>query len=330
MKPRVVIALFLTTLPASGRADILYVMESNKIEKFSTAGADLGTFANHSLSYPSAMAFDSTGNLYAGNALSGPYIEKFSPNGTDLGHFASGSILNLPTGLAFDSVGNLYVANENGPNVERFSSSGIDVGAFGSALSGPFSIAFDGAGNLYVANGTRQTIDDFSIEKFSPTGADLGLFVSSGLSLPAQILFDHAGNLYVQNTLIGIIGISATKSWIEKFSPSGTDLGVFANTGSVFPSNLAFDGAGNLYASIGSTIEKYSPEGIDLGVFASGLNSAGALAFTDDSGVPLPLPPTPTPEPGTFCLLGLGAAFFATRRARYGAGVLRSDSRQKP
>lgn len=314
MIPRVVIVLFLMALNASLHADILYVLGTNKIEKYSTTGTDLGTFANHSLSYPAGLAFDSTGNLYAANQLFGPYIEKFSLGGVDLGHFASGPSLNLPTGIAVDGIGNLYVANQGATSVERFSSLGLDLGQFATGLNLPVSPAFDSAGNLFVTNHGTNTV-----ERFSPAGTDIGAFVSGGLSNPTSILFDQAGNLYVQNNFIGILGISTTTSWIEKFSPSGVDLGVFANTGSVFPSSLAFDSTGNLYAAINNTIEKFSASGTDLGVFASGLNGASGLAFTDDSGIPLVLPPTPIPEPSTFCLLGMGAAFFATRRARRSA-----------
>ena len=60
-----------------------------------------------------------------------------------------------------------------------------------------------------------------TIEKFSPTGADLGLFASAGLDLPHGMIFDRAGNLYVANN---------GNQTIEKFSSAGVDLGVFART----------------------------------------------------------------------------------------------------
>ena len=60
-----------------------------------------------------------------------------------------------------------------------------------------------------------------TIEKFSPTGTDLGVFASAGLDDPYGIMFDRAGNLYACNR---------ANSTIEKFSPTGADLGV-AHTG---------------------------------------------------------------------------------------------------
>ena len=58
----------------------LYVENSSKIEKFSSAGVDLGTFASTGLSNPLGLAFDSAGNLYAANQGNNT-IEKFTPAG---------------------------------------------------------------------------------------------------------------------------------------------------------------------------------------------------------------------------------------------------------
>ncbi len=124
----------------------------------------------------------------------------------------------------------LYVSNYSGNSIEKYSSTGTDLGVFANtALNGPSGLAFDQSGNLYAAN-----LAGNSIEKFSSTGTDLGIFANTGLNVPFGLAFDSTGNLYAANS---------GSSTIEKFSPTGTDLGIFANTGLSEPLFLAFDNA---------------------------------------------------------------------------------------
>ena len=136
-------------------------------------------------------------------------------------------------------------------------------------------MAFDQAGNVYVAD-----TESNSVEKYSPTGVDLGVFVSSNLNVPVGLAFDSAGNLYVSNALSGFDQFSP--GYIEEFSPSGADLGVFAVTDED-PGNLAFDGNGNLFVvnANNDTIQKIAPDGT-VSEFATG-SPFSNIAF-DSSG----------------------------------------------
>jgi DNA-binding beta-propeller fold protein YncE len=69
------------------------------------------------------LAFDSAGNLYAGNLGNGT-IEKIAPDGT-AALFASTTGSTSPFGLAFDSAGNLYVALYPNFTVEQFTPGGM-------------------------------------------------------------------------------------------------------------------------------------------------------------------------------------------------------------
>ncbi|MEO7167454.1 MAG: NHL repeat-containing protein [Chthoniobacterales bacterium] len=95
-------------------------------------------------------------------------------------------------------------------------------------------------------------------------------FTSAFVNGPNGVALDAAGNLYV----------TTNNNTIEKFSPNGTDLGIFASTGLNNAMGLAFDRSGNLYAANfgGTTIEKFAPDGTDLGVFATVIRPTG-LAF---------------------------------------------------
>jgi hypothetical protein len=110
-------------------------------------------------------------------------------------------------------------------------------------------LAFDSTGILYVA-------DDHTIEKYSQTGAYLGVFASTGA---AGLAFDRAGNLY-----------AASGSIIEKFTPDGVG-SVFASSSGAFA--LAFDSAENLYVTNpgSKTIEKFTPDGVRSIFVPSGL-----------------------------------------------------------
>src|SRR5438132_3238493 len=88
----------------------------------------------------------------------------------------------------------------------------LTIGSLFTALS--FAIAPARAQNLFVANQGDNTIHEFS-----PGGADLGTFATTGLLGPTALAFDTSGNLFVSNFSGGTIG---------KFSPSGTYLGNFA------------------------------------------------------------------------------------------------------
>ena len=158
--------------------------------------------------------------------------------------------------------------------VEKFTLEGVaSTFAAPPGIGNPYGITFDAEGNLYVVNSAGYN----TIRKYSPTGQDLGNFVSTNIDSPQGIAFDRVGNLYVA---------SNNSSAILKFFPDGTPAPApFASTR--YPAGIAFDGSGNLYAvnSAGgdNTIHRFGPNGEDQGVFAdSHLNDPIALAFDVD------------------------------------------------
>lgn len=189
--------------------NLFIATNANTIEKFSSTGVHLFTFASVGLNQPMALAFDREGNLYAAN-FAGGTVEKFSPSGSGT-TFAT---ITRPAGLAFDSLGNLYVSTFSNL-IEEFSPTGADLGVFTSSnLLNPEGLAFDSLGNLYASNNAANTV-----VKFSPSGAPLGL-VAAGLSGPAGLVFDSLGNLFIVNSH------SAT---LTRIDPDGT-ASVFATT----------------------------------------------------------------------------------------------------
>jgi sugar lactone lactonase YvrE len=270
-----VLAIFQSALPSvsAGSADLdnaarnlpnpntIYLTDyrSDTIETFSLTGSRLGIFGMPVK--PTGLVFDNDGNLYvASDDPAGYSIQKFAPDGT-VSVFAD-SGLSFPSAIVFDESGNLYVANPRNNTIEKFTPDGIgtEFANEEDGLNQPVGLAFDAAGNLYVSNANGGPAGAGSIERFTPDGVG-SVFADSGLHVPFGLVFDSAGNLYVSNSF---------SDTIEKFSPTGEDLGVFASTGLNKPLGLMFDRDGNLYVAnnASNTIEKFSPTGEDLGVFS--------------------------------------------------------------
>jgi DNA-binding beta-propeller fold protein YncE len=225
--------------------------QSNTVAVFSLRGSDFGVFARPAK--PTGLVFDDAGNLYvSSDNPSGYSIQKFKPDGT--GSVFADSGLNGPHGLVFDQAGNLYVANVTGKTIGKFTPDGVGT-VFADENDGlvkPIDLAFDAAGNLYVSNSGN-------VLRFTPDGVG-SVFAHAEFRTTYGLAFDSAGNLYVSNY---------SGNTIEKFSPTGIDLGVFASTGLDEPLGIMFDREGNLYAANrgNNTIEKFSSTGADLGVF---------------------------------------------------------------
>jgi streptogramin lyase len=298
----------------AARADVLYLSNDTNpfnVEKFTGPGT--GSTFTSAVNGATGIAFDTAGNLYVCNQDTNK-ITKTTPAGVT-STFGT-TLTTSPFDLAFDSSGNLYVTGQDSSHhlIEKFTPGGVEstYHDFGSATA-PAGLAFDSAGNLFVATyGSASTI-----EKFSPTGADLGAFTSTpGTSsngyIDRSLAFDHAGNLYV-STQLG--------NTIEKFAPNGA-MSVFASGGSLDnPYGLAFDSAGDLFtASLGNNeMVEFSPDGSSSSVFANssnGVHGPQFLAITDNNGVPLPLANQSVPEPATLGLVSVAGVSLLARRRR--------------
>lgn len=84
-------------------------------------------------------------------------VHWFASDGTPKGVLES-SLSNpgFALGMTFDAAGNLYVTHsfmdQATGAVEKFNSSGVSQGTFGSGYCNPISLVFDSAGNAYVGN----------------------------------------------------------------------------------------------------------------------------------------------------------------------------------
>ena len=318
----------LAAVPPAHAQDVLvsYLL-SNQVHRYSSSGQDLGFFASSSpgLDHPIGLAVNSAGtvfvanqghpsNLYRGMGDPGTpaFIQEYSSSGQFLGPFANGAFkTNGGIGpIAFNSKGDLFTVTGS-DNVREFSAAGQDLGNFATGLTNGVDLAFGSQGNLYVADH-----DTASVQIFSSTGQNVGE-ITAGLHSPGSLAFDSQGDLFVTDFRVDPLE-SFGHAYIEKFSPTGQDLGTFVRredrSGSF--TQLAFQPNGDLLVGevLGSDVLKYSSTGAYLGVFSSGLN--GDLA----SGIILAPDANPVPEESTvisfglLLCLGLGSMMFATRK----------------
>jgi sugar lactone lactonase YvrE len=194
---------------------------------------DNGQGAAAQLALPSAIALDTSGNLFVADTnnnrirkIAGGTITTVAGNGDEFfagdGGPAISASLDLPAGVAVDSSGNLYIADRHNQRVRVVAANGVISTVAGSA---------DGS----IAGG------------FSGDGGDA---TAAALSKPTGIAVDRAGNLYIADTNNHRIrqvasGAIATVAGTgdEGFGGDGSDAaGALLDS----PKGLAIDGAGDV------------------------------------------------------------------------------------
>ncbi|HEY5315212.1 MAG TPA: BACON domain-containing carbohydrate-binding protein, partial [Pirellulales bacterium] len=233
---------------------------------------------------PSALAFDTNGNLYVTGYYGGT-VKKFAAGSTTTAAVLTG--LTNPDALAFDASGNLYVANYGAGTVSKFTGSSTTASVTLTGLSGPAALAFDSSGDLYVANKTGGTVSMFL------PGATTASLVLRGMSQPDALAIDSSGNIYVADY---------SQGEVLKFAPAQT--AASRTYGLYEPDALLLDTHGNLFVAESSYyIYELSASSLSYSAYFYGvyepygmaLDSAGDLYVADYSQVYEFTPGTPSP-----------------------------------
>ena len=261
---------------------------------------------------PGLTLAQSTYEPYTFTRIAGTAASPGSADGTN-----GAAQFNAPSYVTVDSAGSLYVADWKNATIRKMAPVGADwvvttlageAGSPGSAdgtgsdarFGGPSGITMDSADNLYVVDGKNQTIrklmpvgTDWEVttlagETGSPGSAD-GTGSDARFDWPAGVTVDQAGNLYVADS---------NNNAIRKLTPVGADwvvttlAGKAGSPGSAngtnraarfdCPTDVAVDGAGNLYvADLGNgTIRKATPVGTNW-VVTTLAGKAGAFGSAD-------------------------------------------------
>ncbi len=217
---------------------------------------------------PSAIVFDTAGNLYFAETANHVirkvdttgHITTIAGNGTqgfsgDAGP-APSATLDSPAGLALDTASNLYIADTHNHRIRK----------------------------LNLATGTLTTIAGTGTPGF--TGESIAA-TSAQLSLPTALALDSNGNLYLADTgNHRIRKISATTGVITTIAGTGTqgfsgDTGPATSANIDSPSGLALDASNNLYLA---DTHNHRIRRIDAitGVITT-IAGTGTSSFTGDS-----------------------------------------------
>ena len=182
-----------------------------------------------------------------------------------------------PHGIGVDMSGNVYIADLGNNRIQKFTSSGMFIGKWGTYGSGngqfssPSAVAIDASGNVYVAEQNNHRIQKFTsagifLTKWGSFGSGDGQF-----NHPLDISLDGSGNVYVSDHM---------NHRIQKFTTDGVFLAKWGSYGSsngqfYYPIGIAADADGNIYVAeyYNNRIQKFTSDGLFLtkwGSYGSG------------------------------------------------------------
>jgi trimeric autotransporter adhesin len=280
-------------IAAYGNSLVLKVDSSGKLTSVAGTGSNAlggdGSPATQAgIGLPSALAMDSSGNLYIADYQFG-VVRRVTPDGTITtvagtgtrgysgdGGTATSAQLRRPIGLAVDYSGNLYIADYAANCVRKVTSGGIistfagtgtagysgDAGPAASAqLYGPQAVAVNGSGEVFIAdslnyrvrkvatNGVITTVAGTGTQGF---GGDGGLATSASLDTPKGLLLDPSGNLYICDGGNNRVRLLTTDGYINTVAGSNPaeSEGMPATWVALnSPSAVAVDSSGTVYVA---------------------------------------------------------------------------------
>ncbi len=266
-------------IPVQGVVDgsgNLYIADhdNNRIRKVATTGmittvagngvagysGDGGQATNASLHFPSALTFDSVGNLYIADYLNNRIrrvdasgvITTVAGNGSTAysgdGGQATNASLNVPNGVTFDATGNFYIADYGNSRIRKVDTNGIittmagngqpfaggDGGsATNASLQDPVYVVVDVFGRLFITD-----VYDGLIRQVDTSGIITTLV--TGLNHPGGLFVDSSDNLFIGDAGSSRIGkVALLGSPVLNLYPATTnnagnyDVIVSDSTGSV-------------------------------------------------------------------------------------------------
>ncbi len=197
-----------------------------------TVGESEASSADGSLIWPTAVALDSSSNVYVADEWLNR-ISMFTQDGEWIGKWGTpgqgDGEIDRPSGLAFDAEDNLILVDSGNHRIQKFTKDGkflAKCGTFGDGdgqFNLPWGIDIDARGDVYVADWRNNRI-----QKFAPDGRFLMKIAASEseegeLNRPTGVAVDKDGLIYVAdwgNDRLAVF--SAAGGFITQMSGEGT------------------------------------------------------------------------------------------------------------
>jgi sugar lactone lactonase YvrE len=216
---------------------IISTVAGNGTNGFSGDGASA---TNASLSYPTGLTLDATGNLYISDYENhrvrkvdhAGIITTFAGGGTNSGDgiLATNAVLYLPIGLTFDASGNLVITDGGSDLIRKVDTTDIITTVQGVEAVYPTGVAMDSRGNLYVAacnNNRVVKVDTNGVTSvFAGTGSNVdsgdgGPAIDAGTSYPRGVDVDDANNVFIAAFYDNRVRVVDTNSVINAVAGTG-------------------------------------------------------------------------------------------------------------
>jgi sugar lactone lactonase YvrE len=262
---------------------------------------------------PTALAIDSSGNLYIADQSSNTVRELATSSGT-LPSAAPFPHLTQLSAVAIGPSGNLYVLDQASGTVRRISTSSGSIalvagsragfsGDNGQATSAQFNLpagmAFDPSGNLFIADTGNNRIREIAastgiITTIAGNGTagysgDNGRATSASLNQPSAVAADSNGNLYIADTANSAIRKVDTQTGIITTITGNGTAGFSGDNGPASaaqldqPRGITVDPIGNLFiADTGNQSIREVPASTGTIFTIAGNQTAG---YTGDGGL---------------------------------------------